>query len=290
MTGLHYKGWTARAIEERDIATPSPVNRLLATLDDPCRLSHGDPLPPLAHWLYFLDDTPEADLAQDGHAPRGDFLPPVDLSHRMFGGSDVAFLAPLHLGPAMHRRREVIGIEEKSGRRGAIVLVRIKYDVFQEDRHCLSEIRTILYRDGGAAFPLPDPGSGFSEAEPGEVTRDVWPDPVLLFRYSALTFNAHRIHYDTPYATGTESYPGLVVHGPLLATLLAHDAWRGNSAAGGDPPVAGVAFAHFSFRATAPAFANQPVRLFRSRLASETRLRAERPDGLTAIRATMTAR
>lgn len=221
---------------------------LSATLDrDDPPAQPGDPLPPLWHWLFFLDRHRASELGPDGHARRGGLLPPVPLPRRMWAGSRFEFHHPLRIGDQITRGTRVIDIKEKSGRSGPLVFVVVRHEISNADGLAVVEEHDIVYRDqprekSPAAPPQPTPADAAWE-------RTIQADDVLLFRYSALTFNAHRIHFDRRYATEVEGYPGLVVHGPLIATLLL-DLLRRHD------PAADVA--RFSFRAVSPLFDTAP--------------------------------
>ncbi len=213
--------WIGRTETATDVIAPAPCAALAATLDhDNALPAPGAVLPPLWHWLYFLPRPRASAIGPDGHERRGGFLPPVPLPRRMWAGSRLAFRAPLHIGDRVVRTSTIADVTEKTGRSGALVFVAVRHDIARagEAAPALSEWHDIVYREPGAPGAPPSEGP----APPAAAAwRRVWvPDPVLLFRYSALTFNGHRIHYDRGYATGTEAYPGLVVHGPLIATLL----------------------------------------------------------------------
>lgn len=244
--GLH--GWDlAPAVAVAAVAA-TPVAALSATLDrtDPPP-SGGDALPPLWHWLYFLPLHRHQDIGADGHPARGGFLPPIPLPRRMWAGGRLQFERPIRISERVTRTSEVIAINEKSGRSGRLVFVTVRH-ILSDAAGCLvSEEQDIVYRDlpmPGAPMPMP------TVAPPDAMfMREIVADEVLLFRYSALTFNSHRIHYDLPYATDIEGYPGLVVHGPLIATLLLDLLRR-------EMPMANVA--HFEFKAQRPTFAGHP--------------------------------
>ena len=211
--------WIGRTEAGRDQVTLTPMAALGATLDreDPPP-ALGDDLPPLWHWLYFLPVHRQSLVGADGHPKRGGFLPPVDLPRRMWAGSQLAFLRPLKAGSAVSRLSSIESVTHKQGRTGDLVFVTVKHEVSDVHGLAIVERQDIVYRDHPNASERP----GAAQAAPAgaQWAREVKPDPVLLFRYSALTLNGHRIHYDRPYATGEEGYEGLVVHGPLLATLL----------------------------------------------------------------------
>nr|WP_283949540.1 MaoC family dehydratase N-terminal domain-containing protein [Limobrevibacterium gyesilva] len=226
-----------------DTATAFPVAALSATLDrDDAKPRPGDVLPPLWHWLYFLPLARHSQLGPDGHPQRGGFLPPVPLPRRMWAGGRFNFRKPLHIGEAITRTSTITDVSMKEGRTGRLVFVLVRHEVAGADGVALTEEHDIVYRDApaaGEASPPPRPAPGGAQWR-----RDIVPDDVLLFRYSALTFNGHRIHYDRRYVTTAEGYPGLVVHGPLIATLLV-DLLRRHT----DAPLAA-----FRFRAVRPIF------------------------------------
>ena len=227
----------------------SPLAMLSALLDrDDPPPRPGDPIAPLAHWLYFLPVHRQSTVGSDGHARRGEFLPPVALPRRMWAGSRIEFLLPVAVGESVRRVSTIAAVREKQGRSGPLVFVTVRHELSGPAGLALVDEHEIVYRDAqGPAVAPPVP------APPGEAwSRKIRPDPVLLFRYSAVTFNGHRIHYDHPYATGTEGYPGLVVHGPLVATLLV-DLLRRNRP--------GSRLASFSFRALRPLFDTAPFAL-----------------------------
>jgi 3-methylfumaryl-CoA hydratase len=213
--------WIGRTETVADVITAMPCAALAATLDRADgRPPAGTPLPPLWHWLYFLPLHRRSELGPDGHATRGSFLPPVPLPRRMWAGSQFEFRRPLLVGDRVTRTSTIVDVRQKGGRTGPLVFVRVHHEIRSGDRPdvALDEYHDIVYRETpqpGAAAPAPQP------APPDPAWERRWvPDDVLLFRYSALTFNGHRIHYDRRYVTETEGYPGLVVHGPLVATLL----------------------------------------------------------------------
>ena len=208
--------WIGRGEARRDTITAAPLVALSALLDrdDPAPRA-GDAAPPLAHWLYFLPAYRQSEAGPDGHALRGGFLPPVPLPRRMWAGSRLEFLRPLVVGSEATRTSTIKDVTVKQGRSGTLVFVTVRHEIADAGGLVLSDEHDIVYRGESAlaAQPVTAPG--------GEAwRREIRPDPVLLFRYSAVTFNSHRIHYDQPYATRVEGYPGLVVHGPLIATLL----------------------------------------------------------------------
>lgn len=202
-----------------DVITAAPVRGLAATLDRDVPSSPGSELPPLWHWLFFLPHTPQSELGPDGHARRGDFLPPVPFPRRMWAGGRVHWHAPLRVGDWVHRTSRVQKIQHKQGRSGELLFVLVTHDIANSQGLCVSEEHDIVYRPLQTSAPSSAPART-KHIEPHAWERTLVPDETLLFRYSALTFNGHRIHYDRRYCTEVEAYPGLVVHGPLLATLL----------------------------------------------------------------------
>ncbi len=210
------RDWIGRAETRRDTITAAPLAALAALLDrDDPQPRAGDAAPPLAHWLYFLPAYRQSEAGPDGHAKRGGFLPPVPLPRRMWAGSRLGFERPLVVGSEATRTSTIKDVVPKQGRSGALVFVTVRHEIHDAGGLVLWDEHDIVYRGEAAlaAAPVPAPRD---EAW----RREIHPDPVLLFRYSAVTFNGHRIHYDHPYVTRVEGYPGLVVHGPLVATLL----------------------------------------------------------------------
>lgn len=237
------RSWTSVVDEQTDCITPGPMAALAATLDrdDPLP-RRGDPLPPCWHWLYFLPGQRQSELGEDGHPRRGTFLPPVPMPRRMWAGSQVQFHRALHVGEIVSRTSRVIDVTEKRGSSGPLAFVLVRHEIRDEGGLAVTENQEIVYRNGAS------PGESRVKAlAPVDHVwlRDIYTDEALLFRYSALTFNAHRIHYDRRYATDFEGYRGLVVQAPLTATLLL-ELVRQNL------PAARVA--DFSFRAVQPLF------------------------------------
>jgi 3-methylfumaryl-CoA hydratase len=244
----HLKEWIGKTESVADEVTPMPLVALSATLDrvDPSpRL--GDPVPPLWHWLYFLPIYRQSEIGPDGHARLGGFLPPVPLPRRMYAGGRLQFLRPLRVGESISRTSRIVDVSLKEGRTGELVFVVVRHEIGDLYGLVITEEHDIVYRN----VPGPSDPTPKSQAAPSDAdwAVEIRPDAVLLFRYSALTFNGFRIHYDYKYATEFEKYPGLLVHAPLVATLLV-DLLRRNS------PDAIIT--NFSFRATKPLFAGEP--------------------------------
>ncbi|HXE21553.1 MAG TPA: MaoC family dehydratase N-terminal domain-containing protein, partial [Rhodoferax sp.] len=249
----HLQGWVGKTETLSDDLTAGPVRGLSATLDrdDPAP-APGTALPPLWHWLYFLPQQRQSEIGPDGHAKRGGFLPPVPLPRRMWAGGRLQWLPgnPLVLGDAVRRISRIESVTHKAGRTGDLVFVQVQHEVHNARGLALSEEQDIVYR---AAAQPGDPVPPPVVAEKGAAwQREIVPDDVLLFRYSALTFNGHRIHYDRKYVTEAEGYPGLIVHGPLLATLLV-DLVRRHAP--------GAFIQSFNFKAVRPTFDLHPFRL-----------------------------
>ncbi len=269
--------WIGRREQVADVLLPHHVAGLAALLDrdDPFPRA-GDPAPPGAHWLVRPHWLRQSELGPDGHPRRGGFMPPVPLPRRMWAGSQISFAKPLGVGDRIERRSEVVDVAVKEGRAGLLLFVKARHHYHGGDGQALSEDQDIVYREApDAERPEPVP-----EAAPpdGPWRRAVAPDPVMLFRYSALTYNGHRIHYDHPYVTAAEGYPGLIVHGPLLATLLLDLVRR-------ERPQA--VLERFTFRALAPVFDTAPFIVSGGPKADgrEAVLWVKRADGALAMRA-----
>ena len=242
----HLQSWVGRTETLTDDITAGPVRGLSATLDrDDAPPQAGTVLAPLWHWLYFLPQHRQSELGPDGHARRGGFLPPVPLPRRMWAGGRLTWdpTNPLVVGDAVQRTSRIESVTHKAGRTGDLLFVRVRHEITNARGLSVTEEHDIVYR---AAAQPGDPVPPPVVAQAGAAwQREVVPDDVLLFRYSALTFNGHRIHYDRQYVTEAEGYPGLVVHGPLIATLLLDLLRRERP----DAPVAA-----FEFRAVRPTF------------------------------------
>ena len=242
-----WREWIGRSRETEDVVTAGLIEGLRATLDSPDRPGADEPAPQGIHWLLAPHRAPMHALGPDGHARTGDFLPPMTLPRRMWAASDVRFLGPIPVGAPVRLRSRIASVTPKSGASGELVFVEVDHVTRVNGTAAVEERQTIVYRAAGGRSARAEPDAGASDFE-----RRCRPDPVMLFRYSALTFNSHRIHYDQPYATGVEGYPGLVVHGPLTATLLIDLCAR---------QFGGNRLARFSFRAVSPAFAGEELRL-----------------------------
>jgi 3-methylfumaryl-CoA hydratase len=243
----HLRSWIGRSEQRTDAITAAPLAALAATLDrdDPPPTS-GTAVPPLWHWLYFLPIARQSELGPDGHPRRGGFLPPVELPRRMWAGGRLTFQRALRVGEVATRTSRIGDVTAKDARSGPLVFVTVRHELSTPEGHAIDEEHDIVYRG------QPAPGSNAAPPRaPSDETfaRTVVPDDVLLFRYSALTFNGHRIHYDRRYVTEVEGYPGLIVHGPLIATLLLDLLRR-------ERPDARIV--RFDFKAVSPLFDRHP--------------------------------
>ena len=216
--------WVGRSEVAYDVIADAPARGLAATLNRAGEISTepGSAIPGLFLWLYFLKFAPMSEVGPDGHPKRGGFLPPVELPRRMWAGSRCQFHAPVRIGDRVEKRSTIQKISAKSGKSGELVFVSVRHATYAEGRLAMEEDQDIVYMGIPEKFNYPNP----IVAHPGDWRESLRIDPVLLFRFSALTFNGHRIHYDRRYAMEVEKYPGLVVHGPLQAVLLFDAACR----------------------------------------------------------------
>ena len=268
---LDLQGWTRSPHVTRDVVMPGPFERLALALSlDP--LAEGEPLPPLWHWLLFTPATAAEATGDDGHPRRGGFLPPLPHRRRMYAGGQVDFHVPLSLGATATRRGEVIGIVEKSGRTGDLVLVTVRYEVTVDGQLAITERQDLVFTD---ARPRPRTANPPTLVPAAKYAGRSAPDEVMLFRFSALTFNSHRIHYDRAYATEREGYEDLVVHGPLTAILLADLVRRHEPRA----------IASFSFSSRAPLYVGEEIELRAEPAGTGIAATAYRPEGLASMSA-----
>ena len=273
-----YAAWLGGSEAVQDWIAPAPMQAAAATFDDvETEFRPGSAVPPLWHWFYFLPKAPQSRIGVDGHPERGGFLPPIALPRRMFAGARLTFTRPLVVGQPAERRGTIRAISERSGRSGSLVFVTVGYTISQDGQACIEEEQDIVYREVDPTL-VPAPQSIDLPPAAGTLARTITPDPVLLFRFSALTFNGHRIHYDRPYATGVEGYPGLVVHGPLTAVLLLELVRRNIHR-----PVSA-----FSFRGLLPLFDLAPFRVTGVVDGDAITLEAQRSDGKVAMKAEAT--
>ncbi|MEQ1499434.1 MAG: MaoC family dehydratase N-terminal domain-containing protein [Novosphingobium sp.] len=277
-----WQAWIGREEHRADRVDPAMAARWLATLDRDA--PGGGTAPQGLHWCLCLPDAPTARLGLDGHPLRDQdplgFMPPVPLPRRMWASSAVEFLVPLRLGETVTRQSRIISITEKSGGSGQLTFVDIAHETLGEAGLAVREVQSIVYREAaphGAPLVLPAPGAGNFSPAGWDRHRALTPAEPLLFRYSALTFNSHRIHYDLPYAQDAERYRGLVVHGPLIATLLLDLARQ---------ELGDNALSRFAFRALSPAICGEPLHLVMRRKDDGFELGAFASDGRAMMAAT----
>ncbi len=244
----HLRQWVGRKEAHTDLATAWPIAAMNATLDRrDLPLNDGDAIPEGWHWLYFLETAAASELAHDGHPMRGGFLPPVTLPRRMWAGGRLEFKRLIKIGERMSRESEILSVEPKSGKSGNLVFVTVRHTVTASNTVAVVEEHDIVYRDAA------QPGAPAPAGKPAPASavwrHEVMPDEAMLFRYSALIFNAHRIHYDLDYCRKEEGYPGLIVHGPLQTTLLL-DLCRRH---------AGKPVRKLDYRAVSPVFHNEKL-------------------------------
>lgn len=257
----HWRGWIGREERRSERLDGEALRRFAAAIGESLDVARD--WPSLGHWAFFLPVVAADEVGEDGHPRRGGFLPPITLPRRMFAAAEMTFDAALEPDVEAVRTSTIDDVRHRDGASGTLVLVDVSHRIVQHGRLCVTERQTIVYRDGGGATPAIVPGA--------PVAGEAWqPSPVDLFRFSAATFNGHRIHYDAAYAHDEEGYPGLVVHGPFTAARLFGLARRTQGAV-----------TAFSFRAQAPIFLGQPVAL----VADGEGYRAIRADGMTAMHA-----
>jgi 3-methylfumaryl-CoA hydratase len=245
----HLRNWVGQTQVREEFLSAFPAAALAGLLEWPERPADGDSLRLPWHWLYFLDTPGRSEIGPDGHPKRGGFLPPVPLERRMWVAGKLQSLAPLIIGRPARKVSQVRSVDLKQGKSGPMIFVTVSHEISQDDL-CISEEQNIVYRDLPiSAQPLPP---GETPQHEAAWTKSLVPDASMLFRFSALTYNGHRIHYDPDYAVDCEFYPGLVVHGPLLATLLLDLQYQHN-------PTQSIA--SFKFRAVRPAFCDEPLSL-----------------------------
>lgn len=279
-----WSAWIGRDERRRDRIEPSAVGRWLATLDRDApadgSVAQG------YHWCLALPDAPTAGLGEDGHPLRDaspdSFLPPIPQPRRMWASSKVEFITPLSIGSQIERRSKVASVTSKSGASGPLVFVDITHETHADGALAVREVQSLVYRDpspAGTPATPPAPGPESFDAAGWDAHRALEPSEPLLFRFSALTFNSHRIHYDAPYAANVEDYRGLVVHGPLTATLLLDLARR---------ELGDNALKSFSFRGVSPAIAGEMLHLVLRSKDAAFELGAYASDGREVMRANAT--
>jgi 3-methylfumaryl-CoA hydratase len=271
----HLRQWVGRTQEASDIVTAQLVKGLRTTLfQEIGEPKAGDAAPFTVHWCLAQPVFPMSELGPDGHPARGGFLPPVPLPRRMWAGGELAFLEPLRVGDETKRISRIADVTLKTGSTGALCFVAVEHLVTTARGTAIRERQDIVYREAtsGAAAPAK------ATAPPAAKHRETHvSDPVLLFRYSALTFNGHRIHYDRDYVTRVEGYPGLIFHGPLQAALLVELAAK---LRGGKPPE------RFSYRGLQPLFEGGAFSVNANETADGIELWVANADGLPTMKAT----
>jgi len=269
--------WIGNKESIEETISAEPLHRMAATLDQAPRIiARGDAIPALWHWAYFLTPIRASELGRDGHAALGEFMPPVPLPRRMWAGGQLKFNAPLRVGETARRESTVRDVRLKQGRTGKLCFVEVEHCIFVGDDLRFSEIHNIVYRD----VKQPDEKNALPPEAPNNAqwTRRVVPNSTLLFRYSALTFNGHRIHYDLDFCRDEEGYPGLVFHGPLTATMLLQLAMEQNPK---------QSLAGYEFRAYSPLFDNAAFSLNGKMDGGNAVMWATNPDNGLAMKATV---
>lgn len=273
----YLRQWIGNKESIEQTISAEPLHRMAATLDQaPEVIVDGEAVPALWHWAYFLNPTRASELGRDGHAALGGFMPPIPLPRRMWAGGELKFNAPLRVGELARRESTVRDIKLKQGRSGTLCFVEVEHRVLVGDELRLSEIHNIVYRD----IKQPDEKNILPPEAPNDAqwTREVVPNSTLLFRYSALTFNGHRIHYDIDFCRDEEGYPGLVFHGPLTATMLLELARAQNPNQSPE---------RYEFRAYSPLFDNAPFTLNGKLVGGNAVMWATSPDNRLAMQATV---
>ena len=268
----HLRGWIGREQQDSEILTPALVRQFNATFNRDLTVNTGDEAPLLIHFCLTQPTAATDSLGEDGHPARGGFLPPVPLPRRMWAGGSINFYGPIHIGETVTRRSVITDVTLKQGRTGALCFVTVAHDVISNGLKVLTERQDIVYR---GVSPTGQAAPATAPAETGDFTCQIAPTAPLLFRYSALTFNGHRIHYDKPYATQVEGYPGLIVHGPMQATLLCQYA----------ADIRGQMPRRFKFRSLSPIFDDADFTLNASEDGAGLKLWTARTGGPVAMEA-----
>lgn len=286
-SSVDLQDWVGRTTTVHDVADARSASRLQTLLSDETRNeaeaadATGAVLNPVGHWLHFADDVALSDSGADGHPKLGGFMPPVPLSRRMWAASSLTFHAPIPVGAALSRTTRIVSVTEKQGSTGPLCFVVLEHEIGADGTRAVTDRQTIVYREAPPVTESAAPPRTDAPVPDGwEWSRTVRPTEPMLFRYSALTYNSHRIHYDHTYVTEVEGYPGLVTHGPLTATLLL-DSFRRTHP---DAIVTG-----YDFRAKSPLFVGEQIHFVGRRTGETTHeIAAIGPGGLTAIAATVT--
>ena len=271
----HLRSWIGKSRSDEDQISLRHAQLMAATIDyfAPERISEGGGLPPLWHWLYFLEGLPPGELGHDGHPARGGFLPPVPLGNRMWAGGRVSFLAPVPMGARVRKTSRILKVDHKQGRSGDLVFVTVLHELWSlQNEPLVREEHDIVYKDASTAA---QPRSSEVAEPAGQFTRVFMPTSTTLFRYSALTFNGHRIHYDADYCREVEGYHNLVIHGPLNATLLA----------GFAEEISACRLVTFNYRGVSPAVLGETITLHADLQGERVELRATLSNGALCMQA-----
>lgn len=275
----HLRTWLGKSRTDEDVILARHARLMAATVDysTPDRIQDGEPLPPLWHWIYFLEALPQRELGRDGHPARGGFLPPVPLSNRMWAGGRLSLSEPVSIGSTVRKESSILKVDHKRGRSGDLVFVTVLHELkSQHGKLLVREEHDIVYRE-------PTPPNNTSVAPPDDApvaqfTKTYTPTSTTLFRYSALTFNGHRIHYDSDYCRNVEGYDNLVIHGPLNATMLANYAEE----------VTGGRVQQFRYRGLAPAILGATLALNAAVESERVALWLTLPNGVVSMKAEAT--
>ena len=273
-----FDAWIGKKEILTDFSNQRPIAMMQALLNQQDK--QLDELPHLYHWLYFLPIVNGKSLAEDGHPKKGGFLPPIPFPKRMWAGGRLQFLKPIAVNQNIRRESEIIKIDFKQGKSGNMYFVTVKHSVFANEQLAIVEEQDIVYREAtNQVQPGKPVAAAIPEAKHYTYKKTFPVNTTTLFRYSALTFNSHKIHYDRPYSMEQEGYPGLVVHGPLLATLLVHTFKQENP----DKQITS-----FDFRAVKPVFDFNQFHICGDIQAGEAELWIEHADGQPAMKAKVT--
>lgn len=260
------KKWIGKTTKKTDFLDARQARLLQATLNQKPNLKNGDEMPPLRHWCYFNDETITNQLGQDGHPKRGNFMPPVKLKNRMWAESKVSFHKPIILGQEITRTSTISDIKPKIGKNGKLCFVTVTHKYKNKSTLCVTDEHTIVYKNKSNKTNEPNESGQSNKKSAIKIPKNptkiitIKPDTITMFRYSALTFNNHRIHYDLKYCQEVEGYPGLVVHGPLIATLLIDLAKKLNKKR---------TIRTFGFKAVAPIFDTIPFKTKYKKISEE---------------------
>lgn len=276
---MNYDNWIGKSKNQSDTMAPEPLRRFEALLNrDPGSVNNGTVLPPCAHWIYFNPAAPQDALAADGHPQKGDFLPPVELPSRMWAGGTIRFKKPLTTGQSADKKTTITAIDEKDGTSGKLCFITLRHQISTAGALAIDEDQEIVFREASekGAHPI--------RTQPVDVDFD-WKKSIQLnsahlFRFSALTFNSHKIHYDHPYATQTEGYPNLVVHAPLLLVLMMNFFKTKTD---------GKVIEEIAYRAAGPMFLDEEITITsKDTDNNKVEMRALGPDQKIALKASVT--